>query len=380
MTEEKFNALLGFLRRIGAINGEGPVLELLCRKSFMELSDMAAALAAQNDTSTAPRVLSRSPVPDRRIGGAVSSRQPHGDFAALTTRTLTVDQHLFDWLFGDIREGESDDYVAGVRGDGRIFMVKGRSHPDLNAVLQERGLGVRVAGEISRPDEEIYQISNKSGHLRPDDESLLLLALCLARTVPFGTDLHKAVCSIKLCFLGGEMGYRLTEQRIPERADFKVVTSLNHMYRCYQETLPQPAPILGEASPSGLGIPRSSAIMIGSAMPDRRPPRRAPAPPQLVSPLALHSASAPDPTIAPIARWVPDDARASCHACRKDFSFFRRKHHCRLCGEIFCADCTTGKVATDFRGRLNRPDADRDEAGPWRVCDACVGPAARRAF
>eukprot|EP00049_Salpingoeca_infusionum_P025915 m.22581 g.22581 ORF g.22581 m.22581 type:complete len:1649 (+) comp8401_c0_seq2:477-5423(+) len=38
--------------------------------------------------------------------------------------------------------------------------------------------------------------------------------------------------------------------------------------------------------------------------------------------------------------WVPDDDRAQCPSCNSRFSFLRRRHHCRGCGEVFCDDCS----------------------------------------
>jgi len=39
-------------------------------------------------------------------------------------------------------------------------------------------------------------------------------------------------------------------------------------------------------------------------------------------------------------RWVNDDEVTNCHRCKFRFSTFRRKHHCRLCKQIFCGDCS----------------------------------------
>ena len=37
-------------------------------------------------------------------------------------------------------------------------------------------------------------------------------------------------------------------------------------------------------------------------------------------------------------RWVKDEVRLACVTCAVDFTLFRRRHHCRNCGEIFCAE------------------------------------------
>jgi 1-phosphatidylinositol-3-phosphate 5-kinase len=38
--------------------------------------------------------------------------------------------------------------------------------------------------------------------------------------------------------------------------------------------------------------------------------------------------------------WMNDSFVSDCLNCFKPFSAFRRKHHCRFCGQIFCSDCT----------------------------------------
>ncbi|XP_067633023.1 putative 1-phosphatidylinositol 3-phosphate 5-kinase isoform X2 [Eurosta solidaginis] len=37
--------------------------------------------------------------------------------------------------------------------------------------------------------------------------------------------------------------------------------------------------------------------------------------------------------------WMPDSKAKECYDCTQKFSTFRRKHHCRLCGQIFCSKC-----------------------------------------
>lgn len=43
--------------------------------------------------------------------------------------------------------------------------------------------------------------------------------------------------------------------------------------------------------------------------------------------------------------WVPDSASSVCTnpACGKAFTLFRRRHHCRRCGGLFCKDCLDWK-------------------------------------
>lgn len=40
-------------------------------------------------------------------------------------------------------------------------------------------------------------------------------------------------------------------------------------------------------------------------------------------------------------RWVCDQLRPHCTVCSKEFSFVRRRHHCRECGEVVCGECSS---------------------------------------
>ncbi|EQC31564.1 hypothetical protein SDRG_10736 [Saprolegnia diclina VS20] len=48
-----------------------------------------------------------------------------------------------------------------------------------------------------------------------------------------------------------------------------------------------------------------------------------------------------------------------CTICLKAFTFLRRKHHCRLCGDVFCATCSIGR---------SRPEM----GDSVRVCASCI--------
>ena len=59
--------------------------------------------------------------------------------------------------------------------------------------------------------------------------------------------------------------------------------------------------------------------------------------------------------------WIPDESVERCAACREEFGIFRRRHHCRHCGYVFCADCSGQQYPL------------RQNGGQCylRVCDRC---------
>ncbi len=38
--------------------------------------------------------------------------------------------------------------------------------------------------------------------------------------------------------------------------------------------------------------------------------------------------------------WMPDRLCKHCYACDTPFTVFRRRHHCRICGQVFCNNCS----------------------------------------
>ena len=59
--------------------------------------------------------------------------------------------------------------------------------------------------------------------------------------------------------------------------------------------------------------------------------------------------------------WVRDRSAKVCKDCGLAFTVFRRRHHCRACGHVFCGDCSQNRL------RLPRFGYNTEE----RVCDAC---------
>ncbi|KDO19256.1 hypothetical protein SPRG_15037 [Saprolegnia parasitica CBS 223.65] len=63
-------------------------------------------------------------------------------------------------------------------------------------------------------------------------------------------------------------------------------------------------------------------------------------------------------------RWVRDEDRKTCSVCMRNF-MFRRRHHCRQCGEVVCASCAPYR------------EVETPTAGPNRVriCNVCYARA-----
>ncbi|KAJ4848118.1 hypothetical protein Tsubulata_026169 [Turnera subulata] len=63
--------------------------------------------------------------------------------------------------------------------------------------------------------------------------------------------------------------------------------------------------------------------------------------------------------------WMPDQSCRVCYDCDSQFTVFNRRHHCRLCGRVFCAKCTANSVPAPS-------DEPRANCEDWiRVCNYC---------
>ncbi|XP_074652846.1 uncharacterized protein LOC141907172 [Tubulanus polymorphus] len=52
--------------------------------------------------------------------------------------------------------------------------------------------------------------------------------------------------------------------------------------------------------------------------------------------------------------WMADLDAECCLGCRAEFSFMVRKHHCRLCGRIFCHNCSNNWILTTHSSKKSR--------------------------
>ncbi|XP_056130717.1 myotubularin-related protein 3 isoform X2 [Lampris incognitus] len=62
-----------------------------------------------------------------------------------------------------------------------------------------------------------------------------------------------------------------------------------------------------------------------------------------------------------VTRWYPDHLAAHCYGCESRFWLATRKHHCRNCGNVFCASCCDQKI----------PVPSQQLFEPSRVCKIC---------
>eukprot|EP00058_Branchiostoma_floridae_P013130 XP_002598618.1 hypothetical protein BRAFLDRAFT_118352 [Branchiostoma floridae] len=67
--------------------------------------------------------------------------------------------------------------------------------------------------------------------------------------------------------------------------------------------------------------------------------------------------------------WMPDSQCKECYECGDKFNTFRRRHHCRVCGQIFCSRCCNQQVPGKFMGYT---ESDSEFCtSDVRVCTYC---------
>ncbi|CAI5724716.1 unnamed protein product [Peronospora destructor] len=66
--------------------------------------------------------------------------------------------------------------------------------------------------------------------------------------------------------------------------------------------------------------------------------------------------------------WMSDRSSKACYECERLFTFFRRRHHCRSCGQIFCANCCA-RLPQSFG--INKVDESIERLRKQLVCHSC---------
>mmetsp|Transcript_88332 Transcript_88332/g.250351 ORF Transcript_88332/g.250351 Transcript_88332/m.250351 type:complete len:345 (+) Transcript_88332:45-1079(+) len=77
--------------------------------------------------------------------------------------------------------------------------------------------------------------------------------------------------------------------------------------------------------------------------------------------------------------WISDVSVTKCSQCAAAFGLLTRKHHCRVCGNIFCAKCSSFEIR--YTPHTRKGESSYTEKKK-RVCEACfqtIGEARRRA-
>lgn len=50
--------------------------------------------------------------------------------------------------------------------------------------------------------------------------------------------------------------------------------------------------------------------------------------------------------------WIPDNMALFCMQCNQKFSFIKRRHHCRACGQVLCSTCCSLKAKLEYMGEV----------------------------
>lgn len=67
---------------------------------------------------------------------------------------------------------------------------------------------------------------------------------------------------------------------------------------------------------------------------------------------------------------MEDNSVESCFSCNVEFKLLMRRHHCRLCGHIFCFNCAGRFVPGELIG----------SSGKRRLCDFCFDIVSRPVY
>ncbi len=76
--------------------------------------------------------------------------------------------------------------------------------------------------------------------------------------------------------------------------------------------------------------------------------------------------------------WMPDNLCKHCYSCEAPFTLIRRKHHCRLCGMIFCSTCSAYFVKITLQAPNSVSLPSKGDYGTMRTCKMCYDHISER--
>ncbi|OWZ17187.1 Phosphatidylinositol-4-phosphate binding protein [Phytophthora megakarya] len=91
--------------------------------------------------------------------------------------------------------------------------------------------------------------------------------------------------------------------------------------------------------------------------------------------LVIDSQNIAKQTLALHKNWVPDESRPTCNICTRKFHFmYRRRHHCRLCGDVVCKTCyvTRAVPSTEMDDCYGCKPSDTTTICQTKFCVRCV--------
>ncbi|XP_047735879.1 zinc finger FYVE domain-containing protein 21-like, partial [Hyalella azteca] len=64
--------------------------------------------------------------------------------------------------------------------------------------------------------------------------------------------------------------------------------------------------------------------------------------------------------------WARDSSTSACHKCDERFSAFKRRHHCRLCGDLFCSACCNTRLPHELVPHADGPAPEAAGRDSWQ--------------